>query len=59
VPETTIGTHAITAKDAKGITASTTFTVTKPRMVLSQTTGPAGVEITISGTGLGLYQVYT
>jgi predicted nucleic acid-binding Zn-ribbon protein len=59
VPETTIGTHTITAKDAKGITASTTFTVTKPRIVLSQTSGPAGTEITISGVGLGPYQVYT
>jgi uncharacterized protein YukE len=59
VPETTIGRHTITAKDEIGITASTTFTVTKPRIVLSQTTGPAGVEITIWGTGLGSYLVYT
>jgi chaperonin cofactor prefoldin len=35
------------------------FKYLKLRMVLSQTTGPAGVEITISGTGLGPYQVYT
>jgi len=59
IPETNVGTHTITAVDAKGLAASKTFTVTKPLMTLSPTSGPAGIEVTISGTGLGPYQVYT
>jgi uncharacterized repeat protein (TIGR02543 family) len=47
------------AKDAEGLTASTTFTVTKPRMTLPPTSGPAGVNVTISSTELGSYQMYT
>jgi uncharacterized protein YoxC len=59
IPETSVGIHTITAKDTEGITASTAFTVTEPRMTLSPTSGPAGVEVTISGAGLGSYQMYT
>ena len=59
IPETSVGVHTIIARDAKGLTASTTFTVTKPRITVSPTSGPAGVEVAISGTGLGPFQVYT
>jgi len=33
--------------------------LTKPRITISLTSGPAGVEVAISGTGLGPFQVYT
>jgi uncharacterized protein YoxC len=59
IPETNAGVHTITAVDAKGLTASITFIVTKPLMTLSPTSGPAGIEVTISGTGFGPYQMYT
>jgi hypothetical protein len=59
VPETSVGVHIIVARDAKGLTASTTFTVTKPRITISPTSGPAGVEVAISGTGLGPFLMYT
>jgi hypothetical protein len=59
IPETNAGIHTIIAKDAEGLTASTTFTVTKPRMTLPSTSGPAGVNVTISSTELGSYQMYT
>jgi phage shock protein A len=59
IPEASVGVHTIVARDAKGLTASTTFTVTRPRITISPTSGPAGVEVAISGTGLGPFQVYT
>ena len=47
----TAGTYTITATDNGGLIAYGTFTVTKPTMTLSPTTGAINTSFTVTGTG--------
>jgi hypothetical protein len=50
VPSAASGAHAVTATGSLGNTASADFTVT-PSTALSPTSGPAGAQVTVNGTG--------
>jgi len=59
VPDIEPGLRVVMARDEKGRISYTQFTITKPVMRISPTSGPAGVNVTVYGIGLGPYQVYT
>jgi len=53
IPESTAGDHTITViGDDSGIEAEVEFTV-EPQIVISPTSGSAGTEVTVTGTGFG------
>ncbi|MGP8131974.1 MAG: thermopsin family protease [Thermoplasmata archaeon] len=53
VPDGTSGT-TVTATDIGGQTATGTFTVTVPTIVVSPSQGPVGATVTVSGTGFSI-----
>ncbi len=53
VPDGTSGT-TVTATDIGGQTATGTFTVTVPTIVVSPSQGPVGATVTVSGTGFSV-----
>lgn len=59
VPEVKAGLYTILARDAEGISASTTFRVTTPHLAIESSSGPIGTKITVWGSGLGPRQLYT
>lgn len=50
IPSGTSG-SSVTATNAGGASAGSTFTVTTPTLVLSASEGPAGAKVTLSGSG--------
>jgi YVTN family beta-propeller protein len=50
VPASARGTHAVAATDGPH-TATTSFVVNKPAISLSPTSGPAGTQVAVSGSG--------
>ena len=59
VPRLEPGLRAVIVRDTSGRVAYTSFTVTRPLITVSPSTGPAGSRVNITGVGLGPYQVYT
>jgi len=59
VPDIELGQRTVMVRDITGRIAYTQFTVTKPIMRVSPTSGPAGANVSVYGVGLGPYQVYT
>ena len=52
IPASSGGSHTLEARDSVGNSATATLTV-EPKMAITPTTGDAGTEVTVSGTGFG------